>query len=530
MGYTIGVSSGMHKLAQPNEKEMYLTMLRKAFWGAMKGVTFTQIDLESITEFNEPFLKESVQKIKELGLKFGIHGETAATGIHTMVLESALQDEYDRSHERLLKHIEGSGKMGAVYCLTHASEAMPIKLIGTMALQSTRIVDFYGRDMRDFFEENPDILEWAQDKQFLQDMAFGSPYVIQTEEDYLKSELYGFKRMYPNREPTEEELKKLKENATIELIRNRKINIRDCSKRQGVHYGTERIAYAIIAKYLELRQDPIWERVVGKGAVFDEKMFHDYRKWVPAVTAKYIWGHFYPLKKLTGKFSSTRPSYPDPIRLLEKYDLMWTFEPEMAQGGWESYMRLVSIQHIYELVNAINHRLVKVAIDSEHLLSAGEDPMKNVDKLPFRGGKEVTVVHLGWPTPHIPAHVPIYLGSEAQHWNYELLYKLRQKGMKDAIFIFERGGGEDPVKTSVISIRKIVKYLLKDVNPKDLPPDFFGLDPNGPEFARQQVNLHMHAYDPLAGLLTQPEEEHGLLGKTALEKGKGEQWKKGKYR
>ena len=139
-------------------------------------------------------------------------------------------------------------------------------------------------------------------------------------------------------------------------------------------------------------------------------------------------------------------------------------------------------------------------------------------------------MHVGWPTPHVPAHVPLWLGSEAQHYVYDVLYRLRKKGWTDGIIIFERGGGDDPVKNSVVSIRQIVKYLNMDVHPEKLPEDFFGFAWDGFNVRRQVVNMKMHAYDPLAGLITQPEEEHGLLGAEAIKKGKGEQWKKEKYK
>jgi hypothetical protein len=530
MGYTIGVSSGMWSIAksQPNQSEQYLTWLRKVFWGAQRGVNFTQFDLETITEFDEPYIKESIQKIKQLGLRFGIHSETAATGAHTMILESALGDEYSRSHERFIAHLKGAGRVGSEYVLTHASEAMPLRLIGTQALQSTKIVDIWGRDIRDFLEDFPEILEWATDQEFIQGIAFG-PYNLYDEQFYFDSLVRDFRKTSGGKDPSEEDKGRLKIQAKEEFKNARRQNIRDSSKRPSLSYGTERLAYALTAKWMEMNNDPLWNALVGKGKKFDEKMYLGW-KWVPAVTAKYIWGHFHPLKKMRGKFSKNVPKFDDPKPILEEHDLVWLFEPEMGKPGWEKYMRLVSIPHIYQMVKAIGHTHVKVAIDFEHLLSAGEDPIGNIKQIPFGAGNEVYVIHVGWPTPHAPAHVPLYLGSEAQQYIYESLYLLKQRGWTDGIIIFERGGGDDPVKSSVISLRKIIKYLEKDTDPKKLPEDFFGLDPKGPAVARQKVNIQMHAYDPLAGLITQPEEEHGMIGKTAIDKGKGEQWKKEKYK
>jgi len=56
MVYTIGISSGMFMAAEQAEKIQYMTIPRKVFRGGVEGVNFTQIDIESITEFIEPDL------------------------------------------------------------------------------------------------------------------------------------------------------------------------------------------------------------------------------------------------------------------------------------------------------------------------------------------------------------------------------------------------------------------------------------------------------------------------------------------
>ena len=161
--------------------------------------------------------------------------------------------------------------------------------------------------------------------------------------------------------------------------------------------------------------------------------------------------------------------------------------------------------------------------------------MKLVDELPSDGGKLIKVMHVGWPTPHVPAHVPIYLGSEAQEYIYEIIYKLKKKGFdakEDRWIIFERGGGQDPIKDSVISLRKIVEYLSLEVppDPKNLPDNFYGMEGQGPEIARQFVTMREHALDPLKGVLHVPEEEFGFLSTGVSQKGKLEEWKKEKFR
>ena len=70
----------MYMTADAKEKENFLTMPRKFFQGALEGVKFTQVDIESVTEFKEPYLKEGMKRMKNLGLRLGFHGESYAMG------------------------------------------------------------------------------------------------------------------------------------------------------------------------------------------------------------------------------------------------------------------------------------------------------------------------------------------------------------------------------------------------------------------------------------------------------------------
>lgn len=466
--------------------------------------------MESITEFDEPYIEDQVKKIKELGLKFGIHGETAAGGMHTTPLDSALNDDYLRAHERLIQQVRGAGKIEAVYVVIHASESVPFILLGR-ELQATRLVDIWGRRLDKFLDENRDVLDWAIDF----DPIMEGRHVNQEIRITTNEELEKFRKAH-KKDPTEDESKEL-----LKIIKEKALKSFVFSN--DLEYGAERIAYGVIGKWMELRRDPLWSSIVGNKKL-DEKFFEEeFTKWVPAVAAKYIWGHFHP--KETSR-------YPDPKPILEKNRVIWAFEPEMThRGGYEKHMRIMRIPHLYQLVNSIGSNWTTVAIDFEHLLSGGFDPKKEIADLPYGAGEKIKIVHVGWPTPHAPAHIPIYLGSDAQQYLYERLFELRQKGFKTGWIIFERGGGEDPVKESVISLRKIVEFLEKDVLPKELPLDFYGMKPQGPELSRQEVTIRDHAMDPLRGMLLIPEEEYTFLSSEALKKGKRpEEWKKEEFR
>ena len=156
MGYIVGVSSGMYMMAQQDEKGQYITIPKKIFRGGMEGVNFTQVDIETITEFNEPYLEKETEKIKNLGIEFGVHGESYAMGGGEKpmgMLDSAIETNYIHSHDRLIKHIDGCGLIGAKYVNIHPSETMPFLKLN-MSFQPTTLVDPWGRSFKEFFKEN----------------------------------------------------------------------------------------------------------------------------------------------------------------------------------------------------------------------------------------------------------------------------------------------------------------------------------------------------------------------------------------
>ncbi len=522
-GYTIGVSSGMFGIAQGKEKEEYINVLKKVFWSSTKGVSFSQLDLESITEFIEPQLAENVRKIKDLGIRLGIHGETAATtGIHTMPLDSALSEDYIRAHERLMEHIKGGKTLEAEYVLTHASESTPFILLGREQFQPAKLVDFWGRPLKELIneksKEGEEIRKWLMKADTLWEDFLHHTF-DEIKNDYLskrKQSYYMSPAAQEKKEIPKEELEKMEKEAESYAMEY----FMDYTYSSQLMYGPERPAYYIVAKWMQITNDPLWQSIVTR-KISDEELF-DIRKsqaWVPAVACKYIWGHFNPKDK----------RFDDPKALLEKYKIDWIFETEMAKGGYETYMRVARIPHLCALTSSIKSNYVGVAIDYQHLLSCNLNPLDEIRDLPAKGGELVKVIHLSYPTPHVPSHIGIPLGSEAQLFIYRGLYELRKKGFNNGIIIFERGDPES-VQQSVLSIRMIVQFLEKDISPEKLPEEFYGMKPGGPEIARQLVAIREHALDPMRGLITVPEEEHGFFGRSAIEKGKGEEWKKEKYK
>ncbi len=513
MTYTIGISSGMFMTAGEGEKETYLTIPRKIFYGGVKGVNFTQLDLESITEFKEPGLQEGVKQIKAMGMSFGVHAESYAMGgaeRPISMLDSAIETEYQNAHLRLKEHINGAGEIGAVYLLSHTSETTPFIRL-PMHLQPTRLVDPWGRPLKKLLEENKKLAEWAVDaieKDIITTTHLSGYVKWHFEEKLRKLEM-------EKKEPTKEQIEEFRKES-------RREGLLDLVSSQDLEYGAERLAYYIIAKWMQMEKHPLWMAIVGK-ILKDDELQSTANKpdmsWVPAVSCMYIAGHFNPKSS----------EYEDPKKLLDKYNLIFIFETPMAGHGIEGLMRLTKPVHIYHLAKAIGSDKIRVAIDAEHMLGSNLEPIKEVQALPYGGGEKVHIVHLGFPTPHQPAHMPIHVGSDAHVYLYKMLFELRKKGFKDGILLFERAG-EQTIQQSVIAIRLMVEQLEKDTPPDELPPEFFGVRKDSPELVRQEVVMREHALDPLKGLLTVPEEEHGFLGRAALEKGKGEEWRKEKYK
>jgi len=128
--------------------------------------------------------------------------------------------------------------------------------------------------------------------------------------------------------------------------------------------------------------------------------------------------------------------------------------------------------------------------------------------------------------------------SQAQEIIYEWLYMLRQKGFKEGVLIFERGSGRGGGKTtsdvfelSVLALRQIAENLEKGIAPKELPLTFYGMsEKNDAVYKRELVAVRDHAWDPLEGVLSVPEEKHSFLSRAAVEKQKAQEWEKRKFR
>ena len=118
---------------------------------------------------------------------------------------------------------------------------------------------------------------------------------------------------------------------------------------------------------------------------------------------------------------------------------------------------------------------------------------------------------------------------------YELLWNLRTTGLgktSTSYLIFERGGGDDPFKSSIDNLKIMAHFLNKDTHPSKLPLEFYGMKgPTAGDLMRQTQIVRDHAWEPLKDLMEMSEEDWTFLSQTAIKKGKKpEAWKRAEFR
>jgi hypothetical protein len=611
MVYVLGVSSGAFGVTGAEEKPQLAGLFRKAQSSITKGVNFVQLDLESISEFEEPDLEKKMEKdIREkLGIKYGIHSETRAFGVEASELDSAIAMEYERGHRRIVEILKRARKIKSRYVLVHSSESEPFPLL-ERTFQSCDLVGPDGERLNDFLKSNEWLLEWifGGTTEYIAQCIYDAWTSIDSKErknkmlvtskliddvfekkgiksrDFIWVEIFGGSKLsemlrgiiqgrvqeyelafHQKYEEFSEQNRNIADDA---IKRSLVINLNNLRERiiefvqsRSLHYGPERLAYYLVAKWMEGEskkgREPVWEKIVNAAIKFfakrdgktveewaskngidlekltidDDAFRRRHELWVPAVSARYIYGHFFPKDK---------KKYEDPKEYLDENEMIFAFESPMGGRGIEEWLRLGNPYFYYFLVEESNRQAGKnifaVAMDFEHMLSLRVDPETVIELLPEDGGKYVRIIHAGWPSTLAPAHLPIEIGSNQQKYLYEMYFKLRQKGFgkdnKEYFIVFERGGPET-FQQSIVSLQLIVKFLEKDIPPEKLleHPEFFGLDIGQmASIERQRVNIQEHAYDPLRGLISVPEEEHGFLGRSAVEKGKAEEWRKERFR
>ena len=250
---------------------------------------------------------------------------------------------------------------------------------------------------------------------------------------------------------------------------------------------------------------------------------------ITAVAAKYIQGHlFVKDERWSMKMDDKEiPSHISVYDYCKESNIKIYIETAMPPQGQEGQLRIMSAnEHVKLVKNLDKGKITSYCVDFEHLTVNYIYVDKDIETLADGDAKYITMVHINAPRPIMGAHSPIDKISHDMQIIYRWLYLMRQKGMKNSYLIWEMGSYG--VRESAVAFRKLMEELGKGTDPLHLPKEFYGIDDM---FEQQQwVNMKEHAYDPLKGLIANPEEDHGLLSTEAVKKNKLNEWLAGRYK
>ncbi|MBS3053054.1 MAG: hypothetical protein J4469_00990 [Candidatus Aenigmarchaeota archaeon] len=560
MAYKVGISSGWWNIAK--DPNLLGLPLKAGSFGATTGVQFNQVDMETITEFVEPDLKDRFRRIVDkLGIEVGLHGEIG----NIVALESAERRIWEQAHERLCIALKWAAELKMIYINIHLSqnvivqqEEARIRPFGfqyqivtptgepfyALAERSEAVKDFVVRRLPDrtlLGEES--FQKLAQEK--ANEIQKGLQKKIDDEIKKRTSHIPNYEQVPPNeRRIFEQQIAEDVQRAVNEEIR-RVFNGGDTDvlyeawkRSQFSKYVLEAgeiDAYYAVAYDMSSRNDPLWTNIVGNmnpEVAYNEKPL----EFNAAISAAYLEGHF----RVKNHSNKDHLNGMNMVEWCEKHNLMLCMEMPHSQQGQEGLMRFFHPLHSQYLVRKIGSGHVRLCIDFEQSMAQNIDVDEMIKKSPGDFGKLIFLLHLGEPIPYFgTAHIPITIGGQGQEILYRWIYGLRKKGYKSGYVIFERGGGRgggrgtnyDVFEESVKAIRQMVKYLDQDTEPLNLPPEFFGIGFENPDvWARQLVTMREHAWDPLQDVFIIPEEKHFFLGSSAVQKGKAQEWERRKFR
>jgi hypothetical protein len=572
--YKIGVSSGWWRFDRPGE--LLGIPMKIGSFGATLGTTFIQVDLETTSEFFEPMLKQKLMRYKkELGMELGLHGEVG----ELMGLESGQRRVWEQSHLRLCETVKHAAELEMKFVNIHMSQSVQLWLDEERMKpfgHTVQVVAPDGKPFPELCEKSPAAKKAAIERivsgragSIDDDVQKARIAAIQAEEkrmidqrmkELLNSQAYKeLERRAMESVEAEKiiERRRIAEANAISILEDRKkreleritkevsdeMNKRFQSNeyiydmwkesrfgKYFVEYG-EIGAYLIVAAHMHGVNDILWRQLCGNSDPTDAYLSNQ-PGFNAAVAMKYIEGH------LTAKNSHNDKHLKGKsiVEWLNEKKLYLCFEiPEIEREGTESLNRLYNPLDFYLLLQKLGSPYLKLCIDFEHMIAQKMEPEDIVKRAPSDFGKYIYVFHLGKPIPYMgKAHIQIPVPSRSMEVLYRWLYSLRKKGFADGYMIYERGGGKNPMEVmqqSVWALRQIKDHLEKDIAPDELPETFYGIsEMNKDMYARQYVSMREHAWDPLSGLLMIPEEAHTFLSRSAVEKGKAEEWKKGRVR
>ncbi len=612
MPYNIAVTSGLWSIARGRDLAGIKAKISQVL---TQGVNSIQVDLDSVAELTEPGIEDTIRRfVDDLGVKWVMHAEI----IEETALETAMQTTWRHSQRRLHMYLDtlyekfvkkGLKKLLPEYINFHISIMMSMgyfgeryRIAGMPMLTFNGEYDWSGKFLNT--HGNEDLKDWFRKKMVMIVIGREAPVastptelknrsrakiateILESMQSNNPSELNRhieeFRRN-KNRDPdirnSLADLIEITGEPNEERVGNDLVELWLDYSRMRFNRGAitdEEVAYAIIAKYLELKRndpkEPLWKLFFGNKTIDElEGETGEKKKWekplinidtnevylhpdvIAMVACRYILGHFdsdpgnfyldesYKTNPERDKDSFFKKKAIDKLKEMGP-NLVLVFENPEAAPGSEGLRRVFHAKHMYNFVKAAQDVLktnqIRLLIDFNHWLNQGIDPEREVDQVSKEVpdfGKYIFATHIYNPVG-VHEHMPFDIPSDEQFRMYRWLYKLRQVGFKDGFLTFERGGGQNMLeiaKSVIPAMRQIKEQLNKDTPPDKLPMEFYGISPEGilsPQ--RQMVIIREHARDPLRGLILSPEEEHTSLGKEALAKPgmTPEKWKKEELR
>ncbi|MDI6826422.1 MAG: hypothetical protein QMD36_04510 [Candidatus Aenigmarchaeota archaeon] len=586
------VSTGLFTIAHPED---LATVIRKVGYGLTRGTSAIEIAGDIPHEIDYTEGKEIRSIAEKQGVDLNLHGSL------TIPFEIPEMVQFREAQDHVQKSLKSAVYGGCHYVDFHACLHFWVEMLTYVGARLEIIMcDWKGRFISEILYENDKLRKlfiekyWDKYDSLILGEDIRAVYYRSQEEATLKA-----RDLLETGQITEEELgvkigeihKELLEKYTKEELEKKMSNPLP-EKRDWYHLGKLRGDYVdacwLIANYLFLVKDPIWEEMIKMYKDLMNRYKYDpnddywlYNAWKKAedtgdrefkefyygtVSAKFLQGHLMLAAQWmsgTGIFKEQYPSLPKIIENELKMMKVPNFEEEYnelmgilknihiaienpdardpREAGrymlWKSKQIYVAIKQTREELKKEGNPYwdkMMMLIDFEHIATQGIDPneeladlVKNVPDV----GKYIKCIHSNYPSP-MHSHWPIELGDDRI---YRLLWILKEAELgkhHTTYILFERGGFKDPFMLAVTALKLMIKFLEENVPPEKLPDEFYGVAPHGIlSEERQWATIYYHAMDPLKGTLKVPEEEYTFLGRAAVEAGKRpEEWKKEELR
>lgn len=552
-----------------NSQDKFLKSIKSAVYGGCSYVNFHSCLREWLELFTYAGQRLEINLCDHKGrpiseiFKEDKSGKLADWFVSTSLVEDTPENRYKRKHDFVMKYAYNILGRDEVERISRLSGRVAIQKIVELGIERTRSSNIQNKEEILNILQSP-FTPIEEKIAIIQRSGLVSPEEIGKIENLATRELI-----------CEEVRKRIGEKWYDESVRG---NLDD--------------AYIFMAHYLYLTNDPLWKdmekiyedvfagvdikkdddwllKMLERASTTSDIWSLRFKEfYYGVVAAKYLQGHIIEavrwmndekngLKKILKE--EIRAIESDPKKREEEEKILFEniknlkicFETPDARnrefGGrfmlWKTKQIYLAIKHAREALKRENLHShadkIFMIIDWEHVATHGVDPFHEaedfvsaVKKLNDENAADLILgVHSNYPSPLQP-HKPIEIGDRPII--YSLLYKLRKIGLgKNHIvyLLFERGGGENPFKGSIIALRAIAEELEKDTPPDQLPLEFYGITEGTRDYARQIVIIKEHALEPLKGLLKVPEEDYTFLGTSAIRGGKQpEIWKKEELR